>query len=184
LERGIAEAQRALDMDPLSSYLAMILACCFCTAGRLGEAVETARRAVQYDPESFIARWILGVSLGVAGRFDEAASVLESAAVISGRHPRALVSLAVVFGQWGKHAEVDALHRELIEHSRRGYVPITFLALAAEAAGKRDDALTLVRRAWDERETVFVLHARHFVEFRTLRLDSRFAEIQREMEAP
>ena len=79
----------------------MILACCLCTAGRLDEAIETARRAVQHDPELFIARWALGVSLRTAGRFEEAVSTLETAAGMSGRHSRALSSLAGVFGQWG-----------------------------------------------------------------------------------
>ncbi len=77
---------------------------CLCTAGRLDEAIDTCRRAVQQDPESFVARWALGVSLGTAGRFEEAISTLEAAAEMSGRHSRALTSLAGVFGQWGKPA--------------------------------------------------------------------------------
>src|SRR5205807_66860 len=51
LDQGIAEARRALDSDPLSGYVMMLLACCLCTAGRLDEAIETARRAVQQDLE-------------------------------------------------------------------------------------------------------------------------------------
>ena len=122
-EQGIAEARRALDDDPLSSYLSMLLACALCTAGRLDEAIETARRAVEQDPESFIARWILGVSLGTAGRFEEAIPTLETAAGMSGRHARALTSLAVVFGQWRKLSEADALHRELLDRASHAYVP-------------------------------------------------------------
>ncbi len=105
----------------------MILACCLCTAGRLDEAIETARRAVQHDPESFIARWALGVSLRTAGRFEEAVSTLETAAGMSGRHSRALSSLAGVFGQWGKRSEASALHRELMDRASRAYVPLTYL---------------------------------------------------------
>ena len=41
-----------------------------------------------------------------------------------------------------------------------------------------------LRRAWDEREPVFILHARHFPEFRNLHWDPRFAEILREMDEP
>ena len=100
LEQGIAEARRALDGDPLSSYLLMLLACALCTAGRLDEAIGTARRAVTQDPESFIARWILGVSLGTDGRFEEAISTLETAAVMSGRHARALSSLVFATGRF------------------------------------------------------------------------------------
>ena len=158
-ERGIAEARRALDVDPLSSYLSMILACCFCTAGHWDDAIETAYRAVRYDPESFVARWILGVSLGTAERFEEAISVLNFAAGISGRHARALCSLAAVFGHWKKPAEAGILHRELLDRSSTGYVPSTYLALSADASGAHDEALTFARLAWKEREPTFILHA-------------------------
>ena len=63
-EQGIAEARRALDSDPLSAYVTMILGVCLFTAGRLDEAIDTCRRAIQLDPESFVARWALGVALG------------------------------------------------------------------------------------------------------------------------
>ena len=183
-ERGIAEARRALDIDPLSSYLSMILACCLYTAGRLEEAIETGRMAVQQDPGTFVARWILGVSLGAAGRFEEAVSTLEAALGMSGRHSRALCSLAGVLGHWGKRPEASALYRELTDRSSRGYISSAYLALGAEAAGQREEALAFVRRAWDERDPAFIIHARHFPEYHTLRPDPRFAAIQREMDSP
>jgi hypothetical protein len=44
--------------------------------------------------------------------------------------------------------------------------------------------MTFVRRAWDEREPPFILHARHFPEFRTMRSDPSFATILGEMNEP
>jgi TolB-like protein/Tfp pilus assembly protein PilF len=183
-EQGIAEARRAVDIDPLSAYATFLLGLCLCTAGQMDEAIETCRRAVQQDPESFVARWGLGISLGTAGRFEEAISTLEGAAGMSGRHSRALTSLAAVFGQWGKPSEASALHRELKDRASRAYVPLTYLTLTAEAAGQHEEALAFARRAWDEREPTFILHARHFPEFRTLRSDPWFAAILGEMNEP
>ena len=142
-EQGIAESRRALDIDPLSSYAAMTLAACLCTAGRLDEAIATARRAVQLDADSFVARWMLGVSLGTAGRFEEAVFTLEAAAGMSGRHTLALTCLAGVFGHWKKQSEASALHRELIDRASRGHVPSAHLALTAEAAGEHEDAMSV-----------------------------------------
>jgi serine/threonine protein kinase/tetratricopeptide (TPR) repeat protein len=182
-EQGIAEARRALDSDPLSSYVTMNLANCLLTAGRLDEAIETCRRAIQLDYESFVARWALGIALGMSGRFEDAVSTLEAAARMSERHALALVGLAGVFGQWGKRSEASALHRELMDRASRGYVSASHLALTAEAAGQHEEAMAFVRRAWDEREPAFILWGRHFPPYRTLHSDPRFAAILREMDS-
>src|SRR5258708_38230322 len=148
----------------MASYAAMILACCLCTAGRLDEAIEMARRAVQQDPESFVARWCLGVSLRTAERFEEAVSTLDAAAAMSGRHSRALSSLAGVLGQWGKPSEASALHRELTDRASRSYVPLTYPFLTAEASGHHGETMTFAQRPRVEREPTFVLHARAWPE--------------------
>jgi hypothetical protein len=80
--------------------------------------------------------------------------------------------------------EAGALHRELLERASRSYVPLAHLALTAEAAGQHEEAIAFARRAWDEREPPFILHARYFPPFRTLHADPRFAEILREMDEP
>jgi TolB-like protein/Flp pilus assembly protein TadD len=183
-ELGIAEARRALDSDPLSAYVTMNLGVSLFTAGHLDEAIDTCRRAIQLDPESFVARWALGIALGIAGRFEEAVSTLDAAAQMSGRHSLALTGLAAVFGQWGKPAEALALHCELMDGASRRYVSASHLAITAEAAGQREEAIAFARRAWDEREPPFILWARHFPPYRALRSDPRFAEILREMNAP
>ncbi len=183
-ERGIAEARRALESDPLSAYAMMSLGACLFTAGWLDEAIETCSRAVQQDPESFVARWALGISLGMIGRFEEAISTLEAAARISGRHSLALTALAGVFGHAGKLMEARELHHELTGRASLGYVSASHLALTAEAAGHHEDAMSFARRAWDEREPSFILWARHFPQYRVLHSDSRFAAILREMNEP
>ena len=76
------------------------------------------------------------------------------------------------------------MHRELMDRASRGYISASYLALSAEAAGQREEALAFARRAWDEREPPFILHARYFPEYDTLRSDPRFAAILREMNEP
>jgi Flp pilus assembly protein TadD len=183
-EHAILEVRRALDSDPLSAYVTMTLGVCLFTAGRLDEAIVMCRRATHLDPESFVSRWALGIALGLAGRFDEAFSTLDAAAQMSGRHPLSLVGLAGVFGLWGKLAEARAVHRELMDRASQRYVSPAHLALTADAAGDREEAMVFARRAWDEREPSFILWARHFPQYCALHSDPRFAAILREMDSP
>ena len=180
---AIVEARRALDSDPLSAYVTMNLGVCLYTAGRLLEAIDTCRRATQLDPDSFVSNWALGIALGLNGRFEEAVSTLEAAARMSRRHPLALTGLAWVFGQAGIPAKALAIHRELMDRAPVAYVSPTHLALTADAAGQREEAMAFARRAWDEREPSFILWARHFPPYRTLHSDPRFAAILREMDS-
>jgi tetratricopeptide (TPR) repeat protein len=183
-EHAIPEVRRALDSDPLSAYVTMTLGVCLFTAGRLDEAIDACRRATHLDPESFVSRWALGIAFGLAERFDEAFSTLDAAAQMSGRHPLSLVGLAGVFGRWGKPAEAGAVHRELLDRAAQRYVSPAHLALTADAAGDREEAMVFARRAWDEREPSFILWARHFPQYRPLHSDPRFAAILREMDSP
>ena len=183
-ERGIAEARRALDSDPLSAYVMTNLGACLFTAGRLEEAVDVCHHAVQQDPGSFVAQWAFGISLGLVGRFDEAISLLEAAAAMSNRHTLALTALAAVFGQAGTPMESMTLHRELLDRVPRQYASPSHLALTAEAAGERGVALAFARRAWDDRDPNFILWARHFPHYRPLHSDPQFVAILQDMNQP
>ena len=182
-ERGVTESRRALDIDPLSAYATVIFALCLCTAGRLDEAIEAGRRSVQLDSESFVALWALGVCLRMASRFEEAVATLETAVRMSGRQSIGFTSLTGTFGRWGKRSEACALHSELKDRALGDYVPAAHLALTADAAGQRDEAIQFARRAWEQREPPFILWARHFPEFGALRSDPRFGAILRDMDS-
>jgi TolB-like protein/Tfp pilus assembly protein PilF len=183
-DRGIAEARRALESDPLSSYVMMILSVCLNTAGQLDEAVDVGRLAVERDPESFVARWAYGGALIESQRYEEAIATLEHAARMSHRHAFAVMSLASAYGRHGHREAAATLLRELTERAQQTYLPFALLINAAEAAGQRDLAMDYARRSWEAREPGFILFARHNPEWAPLRSDPRFQAILREMDTP
>ena len=48
-------------------------------------------------------------------------------------------TLAGVFGQAGRQGEARAVHRELMDRAKRGYVSASHLALTAQAAGQHEE---------------------------------------------
>lgn len=183
-DRGLAEARRALESDPLGPYATMMLAACLITAGHHDEAIAACRLAIERDPESFAARWVYGGALLEAGRYEEAIATLERAAEMGGRHPIAISSMACAFGRWGKADAAETLLRELTARAERTYTANTQLIGPADAAGHRDLAIRYAERAWAEREPPFILFARHSHELRGIRTDPRFQAILREMDMP
>jgi tetratricopeptide (TPR) repeat protein len=147
LEEGVAEARKALDGDPLSSYANTVFGYTCCLAGRHAVAIQACERAVELDSESFIARWSHHVALHVSGRFEEAVRAGELALAMSGRHPWAMASLAVTFADWGKPADAEALYAELAARGRRSFVSPSMLALAAAGIGLEDETIRHAREA-------------------------------------
>jgi len=181
-DRGLAHARRALDDDPLSEYVTMIVAACLATAGRLDEAIDMGRLAIERDPQSYVARWQHGVVLVEAGRLDEAIALLETAPE-QVANTLELISLAFAYQRAGRVAGAAAVHHRVLGRAAERYVPRAYLALSAAAAGLPDDAIACARAAWEDREPPFLLFARHHPQWRPLHADPRFQSILREMNA-
>jgi hypothetical protein len=98
-------------------------------------------------------------------------------------HPFALAGLAAIHMRRDRGDLAVACYDELLARARAPPVTSTHQALAADAVGRRDEALVHARRALDDREPPFILLARHFPDFGSLRQDSRFAAIVGELDA-
>ena len=167
-DQGIDEARRALDTDPLSAYVTMILACLpVARPAALTYADRDGRTApFNRTPSRSCA---LGTRRPLEERrwTDSRRRSPRSKPLYKRRGATRSPSPARrgVLGHWGKRTEARALHGELMDRASRSYVPAAHLALTAEAAGQREEALAFARRAWGEREPPFILEARHFPEF-------------------
>jgi tetratricopeptide (TPR) repeat protein len=184
LTEGVAQAKLALDYDPLSSYTHTIYSLTSANASNHAEAIQASRRAVELDCESYLARGTLFVVLHLGGLFEESAAVAEAALAMSGRHSWSMAVLAVVLADWGRPADADAIHAEMVARARRQYVPPALLAVAASAAGRENDAIRHAQDALEIRDPACRLYfSKHFAysarlyaypRFRQLLLDAGF----------
>ena len=152
LEEGVAQAELALESDPLSAYANAVFGFTNCIAGRAVEGLRACEGAVELDPESFIVRWCHHAALYVSERFEEAVGVGEIAAAMSGRHPWAMGTLAAALAELEKPSDADAIYAELMSRARRSYIPPSVLAMAAAAAGMQDQAIRHAREAFEIRD--------------------------------
>ena len=181
IEEGLAEARRALDSDPLSSYALTIYAIALAMAGKGDEAIATARRSCEADPDSYLAIWALGQAYAWSGQPDAAAATHQQGAERA-KSPFSLAPLASALARAGRPADALAVHEELTAHATREYVAPSFLALSAAAAGLRDDALAFAAQAWAIRDP-FLCLARHYRDYEWLRGQPAFQAILKEMDA-
>ena len=151
-EEAIAEARRAVDVDPLSPYTHAILGNVLANAGRGAEAIEEARRGVEADAAAYYNRWVLGLAYHADSRFPDAEAAYTQALTLSGRHPWALATLGRLYADSARPAEASAVRAELLARSQREYIQPTVLALAAASVGESEEALALLHRACDERD--------------------------------
>lgn len=61
--------------------------------------------------------------LYVNGQFEDAVATAEKALMMSGRHSWVMFMLALIFADWGKATDADALYAEMLARARREYVP-------------------------------------------------------------
>jgi TolB-like protein/Tfp pilus assembly protein PilF len=182
-DEGVEEMRRTQALDPLSAYVATVFAVTLWQAGTATEAVEAAKRAVHLDPHSFIAHWALGNGLRDAGHLAEAEAEMTRAAEMSRRHPFSVFAQAAIHERRGRPDLASECHEELLGRAGATYVPLTMLALTADRAGRRDEAIDLARRALADREPPFLLFARHFSDFAPIRRDPQFVSLVRELDA-
>jgi eukaryotic-like serine/threonine-protein kinase len=150
--RGLAEVERALQDDPLSSICAAHASIGMTIMGMHEDAFRAATHAAELNPASFAAQ--LSVMLSRAWGGSHAAAHAASASVLqmSGRHPWPLSVLTHVLVAQGDIARAQAINDELRARARSGYVQCTWLALSALALGHTDEAMDLTFRSVTERD--------------------------------
>jgi serine/threonine-protein kinase len=177
-EEGVAQARRAVELDPLAPLLVMQLGMTLMGAGRYEEACAPLKRAGDLAPTMFLPTIHLGLLYNHLGRSEEAIAPLEVAVTASGRHPWTLAALAVCYSSLGKLAEVEAIRDELTARARREYVQSSTLAIVAASLGSMDTAFELLDRACDEHDGIMV-YSKRYPFFTLLQNDPRMERIYR-----
>jgi serine/threonine-protein kinase len=172
------EMARAVAEDPLNPWVLGMHSFMYGFWGKHAESIEWADRAYAVDPDSFFVQWQVLRSRSWAGEHAEAVRLGAGFLAVTGRNVWLLGSLAWCHAQLGNAEMADAIAAEVLARARQEFVSPSWIAIALDAAGRHEDAMACLERAFDERDPM-VLLIRSSAWFDGLCKDARFAELSK-----
>jgi adenylate cyclase len=126
-DRAMAEAQRALALDPNLAWAHSLLGQALHYSGRSQDAIEPLKAAIRLDPNEDPFLHHLALAYFGVGRYDDAAATLKRRIIRKPDTDMSRVLLAACYGHLGRMEEARAQWREVmrinpsysLEHRRR-----------------------------------------------------------------
>ena len=179
-KEALTEMQRAQKLDPLSPTIGANVTLFHLLLNDFDSALNKAKRTLEIDPNSPEVHRDLGLAYLTQQRFDEATYEFQKAVEASGRMSRYLGYLGYCYGVTNKHAEAQAILKELEEkyakHESNGlWVSDVYVGL-----GDKDRALAWLEKDFEQRSGQLPTIAYRF-NSEKLRSDPRFIDLLRRM---
>jgi serine/threonine protein kinase/tetratricopeptide (TPR) repeat protein len=182
-EEAIAEARRALELDPLSLIIQANYGGRYLRSGRNHEAIQECQKAVDMDPTFVVAHRCVGFAYLQMGRAPEAVAEFQTAVRLSGGDPESVSALGYAFAVTGKRSEAAEVARRLQRSSVGAYLPAYYIAIVDSGLGKKDEALAWLERAY-RNLSAELPEAKTEPMFLNLREDPRFHDLLKRMGLP
>jgi serine/threonine-protein kinase len=167
-DAALAEGFRAVDLDPLSSFIETGLGQMYYYGGRPEMAITRLGNVVRSAPDFFHGHFALGLAYLHVDRFADAIGALERARRLDPQQAQPLAYLIYAHARSGNVRTARERAAELEEMQRSRYVSAYLLAISALSTGSRGQAVTLLQRAYEERDDLIA----------TLLTDAPFAELR------
>jgi tetratricopeptide (TPR) repeat protein len=149
-EEALAEVSLAQELDPGSLTLATTLGLPFYFRREYEQAAEQYREALEMAPDFRLAHYYLGLALLQQGRYGEAISSLRKVRAVDYRQ-QVTAQLGCAYARAGRRAEAHETLQELRSMRRRGYVSPYMEALVYAALGEKEEAVSWLEKAMEER---------------------------------
>ena len=180
-DEAIAEANRALESDPLGLIIHAYSGLVFYFARRFDDAITVCQRALEME-QAFIPThlWLglawLGLAHQQSGRLQDAVEVLQEAASFPSSGQFLLGFLGHAQGRAGRHQDAQRTLEELHAMAGRTYVSPFSIALVHLGLEEIQESISWLERALDER-TCWLVWVGVDPMFDSLREEPRFQAI-------
>jgi len=100
-DRGVAEAKRAIELDPLSLIINADLCWIYFNGRRFDEAEAQARNTLEMDPRFYVAHFYLGEALQFQGKLTDGIAEFRKSVELN-NDPFSLAMLGQAYARQGK----------------------------------------------------------------------------------
>ena len=175
-EEGIAEAQRAYELDPLNPLTYTVVGDTLFYARRFDRSLASYRKCLELDPTFGAAHTDLARSLEQVGRADEAIEEFVRGTAGPDGLPRPSSGLAILYARAGRLDEARATLEEVQALAREQFVSPYGIASYYAVIGDNDRALDWLEKAFVEKSNAIAYLA---VDYRNrpLRHNPRFLRL-------
>jgi serine/threonine protein kinase/Flp pilus assembly protein TadD len=179
-DESIAEVSRAQELDPASLALSGTMGAILWMARRYDDSIEELHKSIEFDPNFYVPHWYLAYPYLLKGLYDEAIAEAQKALELSDGRPILIGSLGHAYALSGRDAEARSVLSEIIELSKKIYVPPYGIALIYVGLDEKDKALELLEKAFEERDHwLYQLKVTPYLD--SLRSDPRFKALLEKM---
>jgi TolB-like protein/DNA-binding winged helix-turn-helix (wHTH) protein/Flp pilus assembly protein TadD len=180
-DEAIAEMRKAENLDPLSLVINSDLAEILSLAHSYDESIQQSRKTIEMDPNFALAHNHLGQAYLQKHMNEEAVAELQKAVQLSGGNATCLANLARAYVASGKKNEAEKLLSDLKRRSDSSHSLAAEIAMVYTSLGDSDQAMSWLKRGYEERFNPGVLLRPGFD---PLRSDPRFEDLVRRVGLP
>jgi serine/threonine protein kinase/tetratricopeptide (TPR) repeat protein len=179
-DEAVKEAQRAVELDPLSMPLNQNLGDVYMFARQYDRALEQYQKAIEIDPA--FAKGGLYFALAWAydrkGKYKESFAMSQKGAALSGDKAwqEQADEAAHAYETSGLHAAYGVILKRTLEQSKKRYIPPTWIAMSYSLLGDKDHAFVWLEKASREKDS-YLLYLKVQPEFDGLRSDPRYTDL-------
>jgi TolB-like protein/DNA-binding winged helix-turn-helix (wHTH) protein/Flp pilus assembly protein TadD len=182
-QQALAEAQKAYEIDPLSSVVGANLAKKLQENGQYDKAIDQAKRTLEIEPNSAVTHAVLGMVYEAKEMYADAITEYKTALQLGGSPGEMRGLLGYVYAATGDLGNAEKMIRELKQLWPAYARAALDLAVIYSGLGEKDHALYWLGKA-SEKEVGDLIEIGQDPHFGALRGDERFQALVKQVGVP
>jgi TolB-like protein/Tfp pilus assembly protein PilF len=183
VDEALAEARRALEIEPFSPIMNRIYGDCLVDARRFDEAIEQYRKTLEIDPNFLTTHYFLARAFEAKGRHDQAVAEYVKAFEAAKYPADETAKLKEAYDKSGWQGYLQTALTQSLDSARKGYMPSFLIATFYARLGDKDQAFRYLEKSLQERDFRVGLIKVSF-EFDSIRSDPRFGDLVKRIGLP